>query len=70
MLKLHDLQVGQRFTFSDLQDVENRVNNFIADKDVVNVNVSVTPMHDLYSNQEPTVCNQWIEFTATVLYRD
>ncbi len=50
------------------QDLENKINEWnVSNKEIKSITFSITPMHDLYQ-YEGGVCNQWIDYTAIILY--
>ena len=57
--------ITSSISHKDLQDKINEWN--ISNKNIVSITISITPMHDLY---QPIggVCNQWIDYTAIIIY--
>lgn len=49
------------------QDLEEQINNFVGESEIVNVFVSAHNMHDLFD--DGTVCNQWEEYVAVLIYK-
>ena len=55
--------------FDNGLDLETEINKWLVENtDISIINISISPMHDLYSNSAPAVCNQWM--IATILYMD
>lgn len=49
------------------QDLEDKINEWdISNRTIVSISFSITPMHDIYD--DGTLCNQWIDYTAIIIY--
>ncbi len=49
------------------QDLEEQINNFVGEAEIVSVFISAHNMHDLFS--DGSVCNQWEEYVAVLIYK-
>lgn len=57
--------ITSSISHKDLQDKINEWN--ISNKNIVSITISITPMYDLY---QPIggISNQWIDYTAIIIY--
>lgn len=60
------IKIIEHFEPVGLQD---EINDFCKDIEIVSVGVTASPMHDLYENRPPQVCNQWTQYIATIIYK-
>lgn len=37
--------------------------------EVVDTMINIKPMHDLYHNQAPQVCNNWVSYSALITFK-
>lgn len=55
-----------------VDDIEKNINTWLEENpnyEIVDVKPYATIMWDFYNGQQPTICNQWSEYTWTVIYR-
>lgn len=52
-------------------DLQEKINAWTKEvnPEIISVNVSVTPMYDMYYGRAPEICNQWQSYTAAIVYK-
>lgn len=54
-------------------EVESEINKWLSENpniEIIDVKPHSNVMYDMYESQPPTVCNQWLEYTWTVIYKE
>lgn len=55
-----------------VSEIEKAINEWISENptfEIVDIKPYATIMWDFYNGQPPTICNQWSEYTWTVIYK-
>lgn len=56
------------------QELEKSVNGWIETEkptpELIDIKLTVTPLHNLYQSQPPMVADSWVSYIATITYKD
>lgn len=58
------------FNDTNSENLERSINDWLKDNNVkvLDIHIGVHPMFDMYQGCQPTICNQWEQYIATIIY--
>ncbi|MDH6308000.1 hypothetical protein M2451_002519 [Dysgonomonas sp. PFB1-18] len=70
MAKLTYTIATKIFSDTNSENLEQSINGWIKENNVkvLDIQVGVYPMFDMYQDRQPTICNQWEKYIATIIY--